>query len=163
MKKQNIATFDDEYLKALGQVVINFNALDAAVCFVIWNLLEVKEQKLGQLVTAKLTFDFKTKILRDLIVNLTNFGKDFDPLYSRLQNAGEGRNDLSHSFWAINETTKKELLKTIKINTRKGFQSNEPYNFSKAVEEVSLNSLRSFINELNVLAIDLMNYFGRLR
>ena len=93
----------DKFLLALGRLVAESALLESQLDWGIWFLLDTREQRTGQIVTADLDFRRKVNLvlaltrhhlqneqMRDEVVNLV---KPFHALYDE-------RNDFIHGMWA---------------------------------------------------------------
>lgn len=129
----------------------------------IWLLLG-PDQKIGQMVTAQLSFNR----LCDLLMSIANyrFGSDSDDFKSlseivKRARASEGkRNQQIHSFWAVNheqigdgQGTSSSLLKRMKWTAKeKGLEIQE--------QNLSVDELTAIANEVRAVASELVGWMS---
>jgi len=97
---------EDGYLRAIGEIVVNFSALESAVSEWINSLL-LPDEQLGEIVTAEMSFQAKVTLASALcrykfkdVKGLENL-KKLDKLLPRLQDAAYQRNIVVHSHWGF--------------------------------------------------------------
>ena len=98
-------------LEALGRLVTEFNALELWVSLETWALLGC-DQEACQLVTAKLQFNAKVELFRDLFhhrVSDTKRVAAINKMVERLQKAGATRNELVHGMWSVSNAAGESL------------------------------------------------------
>lgn len=114
-----VIPLSDEHLRSIGKITAYFAKLELLVSFCIWSLIE-GEQRLGQIVTAELSFSGKVALLSSLYryrVNSPERLTELEELLDRVSQAEEKRNAMIHSFWGAGRT--KETITRIKTTAKR--------------------------------------------
>lgn len=149
-------TIKEEYLVSLGEIVVDFNALESAIEFLIWEYVTGGNQDLGRRVTYKLGFKEKLDLLQGSIFEregeqaAEKFKID---LYNRIKDAGEIRNEYLHSNWHIDcrvNGAPPEEGSTLRINYQHAAKesSRKAWDWQKGFRAISLKELKDFSTEL---------------
>jgi len=143
----------DEHLKRIGDITVSFAMLESVLQSLAHSLLGA-EQRLGQIVTAELSF----KALRALTISLymQRNGEDahlqsFRELIKRATDVEVKRNQIVHSLWgAGSDATSITRIKTT-AKERQGIR----FHF----ENVTAEQLATFTGEIKALAQDLQQFW----
>ena len=146
----------DEHLKHIGDVTVSFAVLESQLQTLTQSLLG-SGQRLGQIVTAELSF----KALRALSVSLyiQRNGDDedteaFRSLIKRAADVEEHRNQIVHSVWgAGNGASSITRIKTT---------AKERHGIRFHFENVSTEQLAAFARQIKELADDLQQFWFKL-
>lgn len=109
----------DEHFRAIGRITVSFSFLEAMISLFVWSLIG-EDQRLGQVITAKLSF----RQLLDLLSSLYRYRADnpelieeLDTLVTEAAQAAQRRNLVAHSFWAAGDTH--ETITRVKMTTKR--------------------------------------------
>lgn len=153
-KRKMKAAIDPALLKPIGLVTVNFAMLEGSLSFFIWELIG-REQQVGQIVTAQLSF----RQLIDLFCSLYRFRvsdpkllAEFERIRKSLHEAEEGRNKVTHSQWgAGDEPGSSTRIKTV-ARAKKGLQF-----IFENITEPDLDTLADFLATLTYEIMELMD------
>jgi len=142
----------DEHLKHIGDMTVSFALLESVIQFFIWILFD-DDQRIGQIVTAELSFSR----LRALLISLylERFGDDGDckTLRSLMQRASvveQKRNKITHSVWGAGGDT--DTIMRIKTTAK------EKHGIKFHHEKFSANDLSDFVVEIKELASEIQDF-----
>lgn len=110
---------NNEQLKALGKVMVNFGSLEFLLNFFIWQLIDRNNIDLGKVVTSENSFRRNIALFASLYrLKIGNIDKDteIDNLIKKLITAGENRDKVAHSTWLMNKSG--ENISTYKITAK---------------------------------------------
>jgi hypothetical protein len=141
MPKQPIP---EKYLQAIGKITVNFSILELKLAFCIWELIG-SSQRIGQLVTAKLTFPQLIALLKSIYrerVKERSRQEKLLKLLDKAETAGRKRNAVVHAAWAVDVQNPQATMRFKIQNTRKGLQ----YKF-EGISLDELNRTADFIEE----------------
>lgn len=143
---------NDEYLKALGLVVVNFSSLDFYLSCLIWVLIG-SELDIGKSVTSEMSFNTKVKLFASLYrikVDSLNKGSDIRKLITGLEDVEKDRNNVMHSSWLIDEKNTKVTRYKISAKSKHGLRNKfEDFDVSKLNKIAdSIGDVTKKINEL---------------
>ncbi len=130
-----------EYLEPLGQITANFSDLEADLAGLVWSLIG-EDKKIGQIVTAQLSFSKLLDILSSLFRHTSdddNLISELDGLIKQAQKIGEKRNRYVHSVWFSGHPNTLRRVK-LKASRKKGLRMEE--------EDINVEELRQFGNEI---------------
>jgi len=113
----------------IGSITVNFALLEHMIEFSIWELI-TKDQFVGQIITAELSFRNRIALLSSLVRHLKEDSEtisELETLLSRALQAEEKRNLITHSDWAAGKTrgTITRFKRTAKISKGLRHQSEE--------------------------------------
>ncbi len=135
----------DTHLKEIGDITVSFALLELQIQNFIGSLIH-EHQRVGQIITAELSF----KNLRALLISLylERHGQDNDFAYLRdfMKHSGQvedKRNQIIHSVWAAGKD--KNHITRIKTTAK------EKHGIKFKFEEVSAEALINFAKEIKVL------------
>ena len=141
----------DELLAPLGRMTANFAMLEFQVSASIW-LLIGGEQRMGQIVTADLSFKQLVNILHALVLYRTGDEPEFvsiaGELRTRLFEAEQQRNILTHSSWAAGYERGQSTR--IKQTIRKG-------EWKLSAEQYSADDISRVAEDFAVLTSDIVD------
>lgn len=146
----------DEHLRSLGKITANFALLEALVSLCIWTLIG-GEQRLGQITTAELSFSQKVTLLSSLYryrVNSAEESTELKGLLSRIAQAEEKRNAITHSVWAAGRT--KETVTRIKTTAKRS--TGLKFHF----QQMSVQDLDEFADFIAEVAYDVQTFTIRM-
>ena len=133
-----------DHLRAIGQITANFAMLELTVRFSVWSLIGL-DQRLGQLITADLSF----RKLLDLLSNLYRYRVDdpqvieeLDGLIAEAAQAEEKRNLITHSFWAAGDTHETTTRVKMTVKRYRGLKQQ-----SQQMSVQDLDDIADFIAE----------------
>src|SRR3989344_6406300 len=115
---------NDDHLKALGRVVVNFNSLEVFLNFLIWILIG-PDLKTGKIITSEVSFKGKITLLASLYrIKIKDIKKDSDVngLIKRLIKAEDERNKVIHSSWVIDEKNTRITRYKITAKLKRGLK-----------------------------------------
>lgn len=113
MKK---TTLNDDIVRAVGRMVINFQSLEFDVARLTW-IMNGPNEYHAQLKTAGKRFSDLCDLLSTLFhdqVKVQSFVEEFDNLISRIRTVNEDRNRIVHSWWFTDQVGQASRLKTAK-------------------------------------------------
>jgi hypothetical protein len=142
-----------EHLTQLGDITVSFALLESALKYIVWSLIS-NDQMIGQIITAEIPF----KSIRALAISLYihKKGKDnqgyikLKELMSLASNIEERRNQIIHSVWGAG----KDVNHITRIKTSAKESKGLQHNF----EEISIEYLKKFSNEIKQVAENLNNF-----
>lgn len=91
-----------KHLEKIGDITVSFALLENVIQFFIWSLVE-QPQRIGQIITADLSFKNSRAILISLYKERHGDDSDFKIIRELMKRAGkieEKRNQITHSVWA---------------------------------------------------------------
>lgn len=94
----------DDHLRAIGQITVNFSALEFALSFLVWAFLGIGQEK-GEIITSRLSFRVLLQLASSLYRHRVSDPEgiaQFDELLARISEAGDRRNQMIHSLWMGN-------------------------------------------------------------
>ena len=152
-------TQEELYLKTLGEIIVEFNRLEASMEFNIWAYLfgGRNAQNFGRRVTYELKFIQKLDLLQGCVFEregeevANEFKKN---LYGRIENIMKKRNDYVHSTWFIEYGVPDSLREDERITTKINFKhaakgnSRRPWNYIAAEKKVTIDDLKKFLKEI---------------
>ena len=150
MKKTNLP-IGVESLVAIGAITASFAYLDSQLAFAIW-LLVGSDQRLGQIITAELSFSQKVGLLSSVYRyrNDNRTTAEFEKLLKNLGKAEKDRNKVTHSVWARGG---RQGVTRIKTTAKR--KSGLKFVFEKMSLE-DLGEIAEFIGEVANEVIDIL-------
>lgn len=136
---------DEELLKALGRLTVNFSSLETFLQFLTWGALGPDQVK-GQLVTSQLSFKRLLGLLESLAGRYfpTESRESLAELVKRARRIEERRNVLIHSTWADSSGEITTRFKT----TLKG----------SSFEDVKASDVHALADQIREVVADLMKF-----
>jgi len=143
----------EKHLKSIGDITVSFAYLESVIQMFIGSLLN-EHQRIGQVITAELSFRNLRTLAISLYVERHGKDEDFDKLRAfmiRAAKVEDRRNQIIHSVWAAGKD--KDSITRIKATAKKkhGIQ----FHF----EDVSADNLEKFAVEIKVLADELQRFW----
>ena len=142
----------DTHLKEIGDITVSFAMLEFQIQNLIGSLI-YEHQRIGQIITAELSFKNLRALLISLYLERHGEDDDFKNLRNFIKQAGqveEKRNQIMHSVWAAGKD--KEHITRFKTTAK------EKHGIRFKFEEVSAEDLSNFAKEIKVLAEELQRY-----
>ena len=144
MTKQVQFPVSDEQLKAIGRITVAFSFLENTIAFFVWELLG-REQRVGQIVTAGLSFNQLVNLFGSLYRHRVTDAEKIaalETLLKKIEQAQTERNAIVHSEWAAGESgTTNRVRRTARAS--KGFQLQ-----FRAMDVSDLEKIATFIAEV---------------
>lgn len=142
----------DNHLKEIGDITVSFTMLESQIQNLIGSLI-YEHQRIGQIITAELSFKNLRALLISLYLERHGEDDDFSKLREFMKRAGRAedkRNQITHSIWAAGKD--KNHITRCKTTAR------EKHGINFKFEEVSAESLNEFVKEIKVLAEELIRF-----
>ena len=136
---------NDDHLKALGRVVVNFNSLEVFLNFLIWILIG-PDLKTGKIITSEVSFKGKITLLASLYrIKIKDIKKDSDVngLIKRLIKAEDERNKVIHSSWVIDEKNTRITRYKITAKLKRGLKDE-----FEEMNDTDINKIADSINDV---------------
>ena len=98
--------FSDEFLKALGRVCVNFQALEMDIAWLVW-ILNNPDTTLGQIMTSQVSFKALLAVSSSLFryrVTNDSLGERLAELLKRASDVEQRRNTLINSIWFADDS-----------------------------------------------------------
>ncbi len=140
----------DEQLRALGRVIVNFQACEIHIAFLTWQLIGAG-QDVGPVLTSQLPFGKLCRVclaLFEIRETDSDLRARLRDLVKRAQKAEQRRNALFHSAWTAPAHPDETSSMRIKFTVRKG-------KLQVAQEEVDASELNTLGDELRALGEDI--------
>ncbi len=146
----------DEHFRLIGRITVHFALLEDVISRFIWHFIS-SEQRLGQIITAELSF-------RGLLALLSSLHKhrvtdpetlaELDKLLKQATRAEEKRNLIIHSCWAGDEGETDTALR-IKFTAKKskGFKFHS--------EEMAADDLAEICDFIDEIVVEVEDFMGR--
>jgi hypothetical protein len=143
----------EAHLKCIGDMTVSFALLESVIQILIGSLIK-EHQRIGQIITAELSF----KNLRALLISLylERHGEDenFNKLRELMKRAAEieaKRNQITHSIWGAGKDA--DTITRIKTTAK------ERHGIKFQFEEVTSDALSIVANEIKQLADDIQRFY----
>lgn len=140
----------ENHLKAIGDITVSFAMLESQIQNLIGSLI-YEHQRIGQIITAELSFKNLRALLISLYLERHGEDDDFNNLRDFMKRAGQTedkRNQIIHSVWAAGKD--KDHITRIKTTAK------EKHGIRFKFEEVSAESLQEFAKDIKILAEELL-------
>lgn len=142
----------EEHLKQIGDMTVSFALLENVMRMLVCSLVN-EHQRIGQIITAELSFRNIKALARSLYIERHGKDNDFtrlEHLMKKAESLEERRNQITHSFWAVED--KPNSVTRIKITAKE----NLGYKFGSEIIEAK--DLEIFVSEIKELAYDIQNF-----
>src|SRR5216683_1315174 len=140
---QPLSVVSDYHLRAIGAVVVNWQAIEMVMELTILGLYEITPAR-GLVITANLSFPNKLTILRILAlrgaVTDTGEAKNLTDILERIEAASRDRNRIVHGLWGPSKVQGLASLKDIRVRGRRLRTVDEKVPLSE-VEDIARNLL----------------------
>lgn len=147
-------TLSNKYLTAIGRVTANFSYLEDEVSFFLCALIS-QEQRLGQIITAELSFRARVALLSSIFrhkVSDNSKVEELEQLLVRALHAEQKRNIIIHSTWASGDTPKQRTRIKVTAKLGKGIR----HQFEQIAAE-DINSVADELNEVTAAILVFVN------
>ncbi len=142
----------EAHLKSIGDITVSFALLELQIQSLIGSLI-YEHQRIGQIITAELSFKNLRALLISLYLERHGEDDDFVKLKEFMKKSGkleEKRNQITHSVWAAGKD--KDHVTRVKTTAK------EKCGIKFKFEDVSDKSLGSLATELKVLAEEIQRF-----
>ena len=142
----------ENHLKAIGDITVSFAMLESQIQYLIGSLI-YEHQRIGQIITAELSFKNLRAILISLYLERHGEDDDFIKLRDFMKRAGQTedkRNQIIHSVWAVGKD--KDHITRIKTTAK------EKHGIRFKFEEVSAENLQEFAKDIIILSEELLSF-----
>ena len=147
--KEPLSIVSDYHLRAIGAVVVNWQAIEMVMELTMLGLYEISPDR-GLVITSNLSFPNKLTILRILAlrgaVTDADEAKNLTKLLDRIENASKDRNKIVHGLWSSSPVQGLAERKAIRVRGRR---------LSAVTEKVPLAEVEDVACELLNLRFDL--------
>jgi hypothetical protein len=142
----------DEHLKHIGDMTVSFALLESIIQFFIWILFN-DDQRIGQIVTAELSFSKLRALLISIYLERFGDDEDFKTLRNLMQRASaaeEKRNKITHSVWGAGGDP--DTIMRIKTTAK------EKHGIKFHHEKFKSKDLSDFASEIKKLAFEIQDF-----
>lgn len=142
----------DNHLKAIGDITVSFAMLESQIQSLIGSLV-YEHQRIGQIITAELSFSNLRALLISLYLERHGEDDDFVILRKFMKRAGQTedkRNQIFHSVWAAGKD--KDHITRCKTTAK------EKHGIKFKFEEVSSETLNKFARDIKILAEEILRF-----
>jgi hypothetical protein len=119
---QPLSVVSDYHLRAIGAVVVNWQAIEMVMELTILGLYEISSDR-GLVITSNLSFQNKLTILQILALRgaVTDKGEanNLTEILKRIEVANKERNKIVHGLWGSSEVQGVASLKAIRVRGRR--------------------------------------------
>jgi hypothetical protein len=146
----------DDHLKHIGDITVSFALLEGVLRSVAHTLLGTR-QRLGQIVTAEISFKALLALTISLYIQQRGEDKNFEPLKKLMRRAAGieiKRNNITHSEWVAG----KDVSSVSRIKTTAKGKQGMRFQF----ESVTSDQLEELAKDIKVLAYDVQDFYIRL-
>jgi len=151
-----IPILSEEFFLALGRVTAHFAILEEQVEFLTWSLMG-NDQRLGQIVTAEMSFRNKVALLSSVFrhrVDDDSVRDELEQILSRATAVEVQRNVVIHSSWGLGDSP--ETRTRFKKTARKGKGIEHQF------EQMTAAQIESIAHEASAVAMDLSAFAHKL-
>lgn len=144
-----------EHLQAIGQITVNFALLESEISFFVWTWVS-KDQRLGQIITAELSFRNLVSLLSSIFrhtVSEADKITELEELLGKALMVEEKRNVITHSVWAAGNTP--ETITRIKTTAKKSKGLRHQF------EQMSVDDLNKIAEQIAELAQEIRMFLLR--
>jgi hypothetical protein len=156
MTQAPLSIVSDHHLRAIGAVVVNWQALEMVMELIILGLYEITPDR-GLVITSNLSFPNKLTILRILAlrgaVTDKDEAKNLTKLLDRIEAGSKARNGIVHGLWSASPVQGLAERKAIRVRGRR---------LSAVTEKVPLSEVEDVARSLLDLRFDLSELAVRL-
>jgi hypothetical protein len=140
---QPLSVVNDHHLRAIGAVVVNWQAIEMVMELTILGLYEISPDR-GLVITSNLSFQNKLTILQILALRGAVTDKDeannLTDILKRIEAASRERNRIVHGLWGSSKVQGLASLKAIRVRGRRLTTVDEKISLSE-VEDIARNLL----------------------
>lgn len=141
-----------KHLEKIGDITVSFVLLESMIQFFIWSLIG-QPQRIGQIITAELSFKNSRAILISLYKERYGEDSDFKIARELMRRAGkieEKRNQITHSVWAAG--------KDANSITRCKTTAKEKCGLRFKFENVTADDLTKIADDTKKLALEIQDF-----
>ena len=142
----------ENHLKTIGDITVSFAMLESQIQNLIGSLV-YEHQRIGQIITAELSFKNLRALLISLYLERHGENDDFIKLRDFMKRAGQTedkRNQIIHSVWGAGKN--KDYITRIKTTAK------EKHGIRFKFEEVSAENLKEFASDIKILAEQILRF-----
>jgi hypothetical protein len=142
----------DEHLKHIGDMTVSFALLESIIQFFIWILFS-DDQRIGQIVTAELSFSRLRALLISIYLERFGDDEDFKTLRNLMQQASvveEKRNKITHSVWGAGGDP--DTIMRIKTTAK------EKHGIKFHHEKFTSKDLSDFVGKIKKLSLEIQDF-----
>ena len=146
----------ESILIQIGDITVSFSLLESIIQLIVGSLIS-NNQKIGQIVTSKLSFRFLLPIVISLY--LEKFGEDdrftvFKDLIGRAGRINEQRNQIIHSLWMVGDDSDyvSRIKGIAKVKSGLIFQN----------QEMSAGDIKTLVDEMKELSQELQDFLVQI-
>ena len=146
----------EKHLKHIGDMTVSFALLELTIQSLVGSLIN-EHQRIGQVITAELSFRNTRALLISLYLERHGEDHDFAQLREFMKSAAqleEIRNQITHSIWAAGGDA--ETITRIKTTAK------EKHGIRSHVESVKAEDLENVAIEIRKLADELQSFLFKL-
>jgi len=141
-----------KHLEKIGDITVSFALLESTIQFFVWSLVE-QPQRIGQIITAELSFKNSRAILISLYKERHGEDSDFKIIRELMKRAGkieEKRNQITHSVWGAG--------KDANSITRFKTTAKEKCGLRFKFEDVTADDLAEIADDIKKLAHEIQDF-----
>lgn len=145
-------TVPKDHLTEIGDMIVSFTLLESQIQSFIGSLI-YEHQRIGQIITAELSFKNLRALLISLYLERHGEDKDFENLRELMKRSGkieEKRNQITHSIWAAG--IDKNHITRIKTTAK------EKHGIRFKSEQFSVKDLSDIVNDIKGLNGELLDF-----
>lgn len=150
---------NDAFLKALGRISANFQALEMYIAAFTWSLIS-SDQNVGQIVTSQISFSRLCDLLSSLFrhkVKSPDLIEELDGILQRASEAEQQRNTIIHSAWLTDEEDTDKSPSRFKITSKR------KKGFDIQVEDTDADKLNEIADLLRDVAKEIIPFMSRVK
>ncbi len=138
-------TLSDDFLRALGRISANFQALEASIAFLTWSLINA-DQTIGQIITSQVSFNRLCDLLSSLFryrVKEQALLEKLEEILRKASEAEQRRNTVIHSVWMTDDVSGEPFRLKITSKRKKGLDIH-----TENIDAAELNKIADFIRNV---------------
>jgi hypothetical protein len=143
----------ETHLKCIGDITVSFALLESVIQILVGSLIK-EHQRIGQIITAELSFKNLRALLISLYLERHGEDEDFNKLRELMKRAAEieaKRNQITHSIWGAGKDA--DTITRIKTTAK------ERHGIRFQFEGVTSEALGIVANEIRQLADDIQRFY----
>ena len=143
------------HLKSMGQITVNFAELETILSFGIWNLIVIPDLKLGQTITAELSFKQKVHLFASLYRRTFNdslASLELESLLKKIWEAEKKRNVITHSYWGTQNNRSAQTIIRLKMTAK------QKHGFTLQTQNMSAEELKRVAQFIDNVKNELMKF-----
>lgn len=142
----------ETHLKCIGDITVSFALLESVIQILVGSLIR-EHQRIGQIITAELSFKNLRALLISLYLERHGEDEDFNKLRELMKRAAEieaKRNQITHSIWGAGKDA--DTITRIKTTAK------EKHGIRFQFKEVTFDALDTVANEIKQLEGDTQRF-----